>query len=103
MNLDEVRAQLEDKLSNLEARLEKVSRDVTQSHSTDSAEQAQERENDEVIDAIGEETEKSIHNVKLALHRIDSGEYGICVTCGNSINPERLAVIPESVSCISCA
>lgn len=91
------------KLAELEKRLASIKRDVTQEHSSDSAEQAQERENDEVIDAIGDETLEAIAATKAALARLREGTYGVCDACGGEIAEQRLAVIPEATRCINCA
>ncbi len=90
-------------MSELEGRLAKLKRDAAQEHSSDSAEQAQERENDEVVDAIGVETREALAAVKAALQRIDEGSYGRCTQCGGDIAPDRLKAMPEATSCISCA
>lgn len=37
-----------------------------------------------------------------ALERIRSGEYGICVDCGNKIPAARLQIKPEATRCIRC-
>ena len=97
------RTLLEDKLAALELRLARIKRDVSRSHSSDSAEQAQERENDEVEDAIGVETEQSLRLVRAALARLDEGRYGSCEGCGENIAPARLAVLPEAALCVNCA
>ncbi|MFT4769668.1 MAG: DnaK suppressor protein [Glaciecola sp.] len=95
--------ELAQRLSDLKARLGNLKRDASQEHSSDSAEQAQERENDEVVDAIGIETRGAIAAVKAALLRIDEGSYGRCVQCGADIAPDRLKVRPEATHCIDCA
>lgn len=97
------RALLEEKLTALELRLASIKRDVSRSHSSDSAEQAQERENDEVEEAIGVETEQSLRDVRAALVRLSEGLYGTCESCGEEIAPARLAVLPETVLCVKCA
>lgn len=38
-----------------------------------------------------------------ALRRLDNGEYGWCLTCGEPIAPERLAVDPAIPVCVGCA
>ncbi|HVF74208.1 MAG TPA: TraR/DksA C4-type zinc finger protein [Acidimicrobiales bacterium] len=38
-----------------------------------------------------------------ALARLDAGTYGVCSSCGVPIPAERLAVLPDAVSCTSCA
>jgi RNA polymerase-binding protein DksA len=105
MSVDtEVLAQeLEVRLRELESRLHKLKRDAAQEHSSDSAEQAQERENDEVVDAIGLETREAIAAIKAALQRIAEGVYGSCLECGEDIAKERLLARPEASLCINCA
>jgi|SRR5210317_965506 RNA polymerase-binding protein DksA len=100
---EELKLELEQRLSELQSRLSSIKRDVTQSHSGDSAEQAQERENDEVVDAIGNETAQSIRVIQAALARIDDGTYGLCENCGEDIAPARLSAVPEATRCVNCA
>lgn len=94
---------LEERLATLQARLRNIKKDATRAHSGDSAEQAQERENDEVVDAIGNETSLSIRVILAALERIENGSYGTCDSCGESIGEARLKAIPEAARCVSCA
>jgi DnaK suppressor protein len=98
-----LKIELEQRLADLQARLSSIKRDVTQSHSGDSAEQAQERENDEVVDAIGNETAQSIRVIQQALERIESGTYGVCDSCGQEIGQARLEAVPEATRCVACA
>ena len=87
----------------MQSRLASIKRDVTKAHSGDSAEQAQERENDEVMDALGNETAQSIRILQAALARIEDGSYGLCQSCGEEIAEARLAAIPEATRCVNCA
>lgn len=48
-------------------------------------------------------TYDEIEKIKRALVRMDSGQYGICQTCGEVINNQRLAVVPFSSMCLKCA
>jgi RNA polymerase-binding protein DksA len=98
-----LKTELEERLAALQSRLASIKREVTQSHSGDSAEQAQERENDEVVDAIGNETAQSIRDVQAALARIEDGTYGICGHCGEEISAGRLQAVPEATRCVNCA
>ena len=103
MAQEELKAQLEQRLADMQARLNSIKRDVTQEHSGDSAEQAQERENDEVVDAIGNETRQSLHAIQVALDKIADGTYGECEKCGADIGEGRLQAIPEAALCVNCA
>lgn len=103
MTYEALKTQLEEQLATLQTRMRSVRRDLTRSHSDDSAEQAQERENDEVIDVIGNETARSVHLIRAALDRMEEGSYGQCETCGRDIGHERLQVVPEASHCVSCA
>jgi len=98
-----LKEELEGRLAALQSRLASIKKDVTREHSGDSAEQAQERENDEVVDAIGNETAQSIRSVTAALERIANGSYGICENCGKKIGQARLEIVPEATRCVDCA
>jgi DnaK suppressor protein len=37
-----------------------------------------------------------------AIERLDAGTYGVCVVCGDLIEPARLRVAPEAAECIDC-
>lgn len=41
--------------------------------------------------------------LKQALIRLDAGEYGFCLRCGEPINPARLASNLAATLCIECA
>jgi RNA polymerase-binding protein DksA len=103
VSLGERRAELERLLEVMTERLEKLTRDTQRAYDADSAEQAQERENDEVVDAIGIETRESIAQIRAALQRIDDGRYGECAACGEPISEARLSARPEASHCIKCA
>jgi RNA polymerase-binding protein DksA len=103
VEFEERRVELESRLAEFNQRLASLKRDAAQEHSSDSAEQAQERENDEVVDAIGVETRQAIAQLQAALERIDDGSYGFCAGCGGEISAARLEARPEATHCINCA
>ncbi|MEK9855548.1 MAG: TraR/DksA C4-type zinc finger protein [Rhodobiaceae bacterium] len=37
-----------------------------------------------------------------ALRRLDGGEYGYCLACGEDILPQRLEIDPAVTLCVSC-
>lgn len=44
-----------------------------------------------------------LHKVEHALSRVESGTYGLCESCGNSIPAARLDALPYAVFCVDCA
>ena len=42
-------------------------------------------------------------STEAALSRIRRGVYGVCERCGQIIQPDRLAVLPDTRLCIDCA
>lgn len=50
-----------------------------------------------------EQARARVHQVDEALERMDDGSYGVCIECGQAIDPGRLEVRPFSVTCVDCA
>ncbi len=46
--------------------------------------------------------EKKLHDVILALSKMDKGTYGTCDNCQQEIAIERLKVNPSAQTCITC-
>ncbi|MDD9877541.1 MAG: TraR/DksA family transcriptional regulator [Magnetovibrio sp.] len=44
-----------------------------------------------------------IQRIDAALQRIEDGEFGYCVSCGEEIEPKRLEHDPTLPACIDCA
>ena len=70
---------------------------------SDFAEQAIERQNDEVLDALEMAGEQELAQINRALARIEAGEYGICQECGQPIPEPRLRALPFTEYCVACA
>jgi DnaK suppressor protein len=47
--------------------------------------------------------QEEMQRVEAAIKRIDEGEYGTCISCGEEIAAKRLAVDPTIPTCIACA
>src|SRR5215813_6770497 len=45
---------------------------------------------------------KLLREVSDALHRIDTGHYGICLECEEPISPKRLDAVPWARYCVRC-
>jgi len=69
----------------------------------DSGEQAAELGNVEVVSALEHEAIQELADIGSALQRLEAGIYGICTSCGEDINSERLLVRPASAECFDCA
>lgn len=71
--------------------------------SADWSEQATERENDEVLESLGNAADEELAMINAALQRIDNGSYFYCSDCGDTIPTARLELLPFSSLCVSCA
>ncbi|HUF72017.1 MAG TPA: TraR/DksA family transcriptional regulator [Gammaproteobacteria bacterium] len=100
---EEIRAQLLAKRTELNHRLENIKSNLTRGRSADSQEQAQELENAEVVDALGNEARLELRLIAKALDQIKNDTYGDCVDCGKTIPPARLDAHPFAERCIDCA
>ena len=45
---------------------------------------------------------KLLRAIEAAIERIDSGEYGVCTSCGEGISIARLQAVPWTSVCIDC-
>ncbi|MBI4637467.1 MAG: TraR/DksA C4-type zinc finger protein [Candidatus Rokubacteria bacterium] len=43
-----------------------------------------------------------VNRLVAAIDRLNQGEYGTCVECGEPIAPARLRVMPEVQTCVRC-
>jgi RNA polymerase-binding protein DksA len=98
-----IREELLAKQAELVTRLERLKENLTSGRSADSQEQAQELENAEVVDALGNEARTEIAKIARALEQIKNGTYGTCGDCGETIPMARLEAQPFADRCIRCA
>lgn len=104
--LDAIRQDLETKKKKLTTRLGKISSHLRQENgplNADWKEQAQELENEEVLQALDARGRFELEHIHLALERMDTGVYGECMECGDMIGPRRLQAMPYTQLCIDCA
>lgn len=94
----ELRSELEELLSNVEAGARPVSLDQPIGRlSRMDALQQQSMSQANRLNAV-----RSLEQVKAALHRIESGDFGFCVGCDDEIEYSRLQARPEAPFCIEC-
>lgn len=54
----------------------------------------------ELDDTLEENAEQILHEIRVALERIDEGTYGTCSACGKEIPRERLEAVPYATLCV---
>lgn len=100
---DELRQALNAKKEELTVRLERIHANLRRGSEADSKERAKQFEDNEVVDALGNEAREELTKISSALQRLETGDYGLCVECGLEIEPGRLQVYPYADECIECA
>lgn len=56
-----------------------------------------------MADAEARRRQSDIARIDAALKRIEEGEFGWCLTCGEQIAEQRLDIDPMATQCIACA
>ncbi|WP_439136227.1 TraR/DksA family transcriptional regulator [Pseudomaricurvus sp.] len=87
----------------LSQRLSALEIDLHQQHHPDWQEQAQERENDEVLERIACQTAQELLQIHNVLQKLGNHTYGVCSHCGEFIGRQRLKAMPAAELCIRCA
>lgn len=88
-----------------ELRIERTEKHITHEDgpvSQDFAEQATERENEDVVHRLDEEAKYELGLVNKALEKVAAGTYGECEVCGENIAEARLTAVPQAKNCIKC-
>lgn len=60
------------------------------------------RDRHESLSAIRGQIDLRLVQIRKALSRIYIGKYGICESCGQMIDTDRLMVYPEATLCVKC-
>jgi DnaK suppressor protein len=68
----------------------------------DEVDEIQANERREIGFATRELLVDRVNRLAAALERLNDGEYGTCVECGEPIAPARLRVLPEVETCVRC-
>jgi RNA polymerase-binding protein DksA len=72
-------------------------------HEAEEVERATDFWDTHVLSRLGETDARMLREVVDALHRLDAGTYGKCMTCGEGIGDARIDAIPTATLCIGCA
>lgn len=103
IDIDRQAKRLAARRAELLARLEKIEDNLDAPRTRDDDDRAIEAEGDEVLEDLGLAGQEELRAIDAALQRIEDGEYGICVRCGDAIAPARLEAIPTAALCRNCA
>ena len=107
MDLDEVRATLEARRDDTQARVATLAKRPERGASQGFGK----RIGDGTIEAVsrfneigvGTSLETGLERTERALAKLDEGTYGRCDNCGQPIAEKRLRAMPDVVLCIECA
>lgn len=103
-NLEHFKQKLLTLKAEITQRINAIDKDIKhEGMSSNWTEQATERENDEVLESLGNSSEQELVMINAALKRIDSGDYFSCSLCGDEIPSARLELLPFSAHCVNCA
>ena len=104
MDQEHFKKTLLDMKQDMSKRISSIDKDIRhEGMSADWSEQASERENDEVLESLGNSSEEALSLIKYALMRIEEGTYFNCDECGGTIPEARLETIPYTAHCVDCA
>jgi DnaK suppressor protein len=109
--MDEIRSKLEAELRKAVARLRRMGGAIPEAVSgvigdnspfADEVDEIQASESRELGFATRTLLVERVNRIASALDRLNDGEYGICVECGEDIAPARLRALPEVQTCVRC-
>ena len=104
MKPDQARQKLLELKAEVSQRIDAIEKDIRhEGMSADWTEQASERENDQVLESLGNSSEKELEMINFALQRIESGLYFQCNRCAEDIPITRLELLPYTALCVACA
>ena len=76
--------------------------EITTENTEDEGDLATISHNKELLYNLHESDFQRLKSIQEALKRMDRGEYGECVRCGEDINEKRLMAVPWATLCIQC-
>lgn len=102
-DLDAARKLLENRRAELFGELHEIEDALDDPTPKDWEDAAQERQSDEVLEALGVHDLAEVRQIDAALGRIEEGSYGLCMKCGEEISEARLEALPATPFCKNCA
>lgn len=101
MNTAQFEHVLVERRRELDVRLRRIDDDLGTARTADE-DLAVEREDDEVLESLGEAGLAELRAIEAALERVKLGRFGICAKCGEPISEERLRAVPQAALCMEC-
>lgn len=101
--VEELAERLRARRQELVGRMKRIETDLERPRPRDDEDRATEAENDEVLEDLGHAGQRELAAIDAALNRVAAGTYGICLSCGEQIAPERLDAVPTAPRCRACA
>lgn len=98
-----IRKRLMEHKAELSQRVDRIHEHARNPLEADSSEQAAQLGNVQVVSALEAEAVEQLAEIDAALQRLDTDQYGQCVSCGEPISPQRLQAMPASTQCLECA
>jgi RNA polymerase-binding transcription factor DksA len=102
MEMAEFKRRLDDRRDEISDRLTRIEDELETTRSNDDGDRAIEREGEEVLEAVGGAGLAELRAIEAALNRIESGSFGLCAKCGETISEERLNAVPHAALCMDC-
>jgi len=102
INVTTYKKRLLNRKKEIDKRLQHIEHDLDKPMNQDVEDRATEREDDEVMESMGNAGLVEIQAIEAALERIEAGTFGECVECGDMIAEERLDIMPTAVKCSKC-
>ena len=56
----------------------------------------------QILDVSSAIEVKTLNKINAAITRMKNGRYGMCASCGHTIDENRLVAMPYAVLCVSC-
>ena len=102
--LDVYRELLKDRLAALQNKMgSRIGQLVDQRESlSDQSDIATEESDRDMELRLNDHERRMVNEIQQALRRVDHGDYGVCVACGDDISERRLLARPMATHCIDC-
>lgn len=102
LDTESIRQQLEDEAEKLQESITEKLDGNNEGRNPDRSDLAQAYATRERSTALLAIERERLEQVQSALRRLDGGSYGKCMSCGESISPERLEILPHATLCVNC-